>query len=60
MTSESLVVKYALAKKLLREIASEWINTEDIDTFQDQHVASYGSSMSFDELLGEIEAIQFK
>ena len=60
MKSETLILKYALAKKLLREIASAWADAEDIDAFRDQHIASYGSTRSFDEIVNEIEATQFK
>jgi hypothetical protein len=60
MTPDSLIFKYTLATKLLREIASEWANAEDVSQFQEEHVETYGSKISFDDLIREVESISFK
>jgi len=60
MTPDSLIFKYALAKKLLREIATEWTSAEDTSQFQEEHVENYGSKISFDDLVRDVELIPFK
>jgi hypothetical protein len=60
MDSETLIYKFALAKKLLREIAAEWMGAEDVDKFREGHVETYGSELSFEDLIRNVESIKFK
>ena len=52
--------KVALAKALLREAAFQWDTANDHDKFKEEHIQSYGSRLSFDDLLGELDAIILK
>ena len=52
--------KFAVAKYLLRQVAAAWSNADDIDQFKKNHIEHYGSKRSFDELVAEIDSIEFK
>lgn len=60
MDSHTLEYKFAVIKKLLREIAVEWQSCDDIEKWRQDHVEAYGSNLSFDDLIREIVSIRFK
>lgn len=56
----SLSERHKLAIKLLNEIVLEWDQAEDQVEWSKEHVDVYDSRLSFDELIAELSAIEFK
>ena len=52
--------KHFLALKLLGEIDDAWSESEDTVKWQEQNVENYEATMSFDELVAEVAAVEFK
>lgn len=52
--------RFSLAQDIVSEIDGEWMNADDAQKWEAENVASYGSSMSFDELAAEVRAVVFK
>ena len=52
--------RHSLAVDLLRAIDNTWHVAEDGEKWQQENVEEYGATMSFDELVAEVAAIEFK
>lgn len=53
--------KHSLAIKLLASINEEWSHeSKDADVWQEEHVVEYDSTLSFDELVAEVQSIEFR
>ena len=58
--SMTLSERHDLAISLLRSLDNEWSRADDTQKWQDAHVEVYESTMSFDELVAEVNAMTFK